>query len=684
MPVINQVGNSLTGLTGTGTFVGANTPTLITPVLGAATGTSLVLSGKLTANNSINGFATTATAAATTTLTVSSAQIQEFTGSTTQTLVMPVTSTLVTGQQYYIINNSSGVVTVQSSGTNTIQAMAANTSLLLTVVNTAVTTAAGWESAYISDTGLAGAVLLTPSGDQTITTGNLSLTTGSYIAGTILPGNLSLTGNTISSTNSNGNISLIPNGTGSCLLNTTTAIIPSGQCLQMASFNNTPFVNAAYNTIQGAGPQTNFYRSRSSTVGSYTTTINGDVIGTMSFFGDDGTQFTASSYIQCQISDVVSTNIVPSGLIFGTSNAGGSRVNALILDKNQVATFTNPIVTSGINDVNGNRSVLFGSVASAVNYVAISNGSTGNSVSIAAQSGTDLDVKLVLSGKASGMVAINSLSSTPFQIASGTTYQHTTNFAFANTAQTRTVTFPDASFTIAQAGANSDITSLTGLNGVIQAPTFINDVNGNHVLGFISQSASSVNYLQVSATNTLIGPQLNAVGTDTDISMYLMPKGSGTVNISVTSNIGLFIRSGTTFQHATQFVFANTAQARTVTFPDADGTVQFQGQSLGATVITAPAASQASALTLGSAYQNPFGYDVVLTVYVAVTAATAGSISVGVGPTNTPTQQNVVTGFTIAALSIIPVTIYLPASYYALLSLTSVTGSISGQQAMPV
>ncbi len=532
MPIINQVGNSLTGLTGTGTFVGANTPTLITPVLGAATGTSVVLSGKLTANYSINGFATTATAGATTTLTVSSAQNQEFTGTLAQTLVVPVTSTLIAGQQYYIINNSSGVVTVQSSGANTIQAMDANTSLFLTVVDTAVTTAAGWESAYIADTGLAGAVLLSPSGDQTITTGNLSLTTGTLIASS--------------------------------------------------------------------------------------------------------------------------------------------------------GTFANPIVTTGINDASGNKTLDLFPVSSAVNYYRITNNNTGNNPIIAAL-GSDTNVSVNLLSKGIAPVILETLgTSNQLYVVSGTTYANTAVLNFPNSVGPFVYTYPAASGTVALAGANTGITSLTGLNGVIQAPTFINDVNGNHVLGFISQGASAVNYIQVSATNTLTGPQLNAAGTDTDISMYLMPKGTGTVNISVTSNIGLFIRSGTTFQHETEFVFANTAQARTVTFPDADGTIQFQGQSLGATVITAPAASAASSLILGTAYQNPFGYDVVLTVYIAVTAATAGTISVGVGPTNTPTQQDVVTGFTIAALSIIPVTIYLPTGYYALLSLTSVTGSISGQQAMPV
>lgn len=137
MATNNQVNVGLSGSTGTGTFVGSTGPTLSLPI----------------ANNFLTSFTTTATAAGTTTLLVSSNGIQEFTGATTQTVVMPVTSTLTLGQQYYIINNSSGVVTVQSSGANTIQAMAAGTSLLLTCILTSGTTAASWQSSYIADGG---------------------------------------------------------------------------------------------------------------------------------------------------------------------------------------------------------------------------------------------------------------------------------------------------------------------------------------------------------------------------------------------------------------------------------------------------------------------------------------------------------------------------------------------------
>ncbi len=98
----------------------------------------------LSANNFLAGYATTATAAATTTLTVASAYQQYFTGITTQTVVLPVTSTLALGQSFWIVNNSTGVVTVQSSGANTVKAMAAGTGLLVTCILTSGTTAASW------------------------------------------------------------------------------------------------------------------------------------------------------------------------------------------------------------------------------------------------------------------------------------------------------------------------------------------------------------------------------------------------------------------------------------------------------------------------------------------------------------------------------------------------------------
>lgn len=112
------------------------------------------INSNLSANNFLASYATTATAAATTTLVVGSQYQQYFTGATTQTVVLPVTSTLVLGQSFLIVNNSSGVVTVQSSGANTVQALAANTWAIVTCILTSGTTAASWNVIYSAESAL--------------------------------------------------------------------------------------------------------------------------------------------------------------------------------------------------------------------------------------------------------------------------------------------------------------------------------------------------------------------------------------------------------------------------------------------------------------------------------------------------------------------------------------------------
>jgi hypothetical protein len=103
----------------------------------------------MSANNFIPSLTSTATAAGTTTLAVGSAHYQAFTGSTTQTVTLPVATTLANGYTFYITNASTGVVTVQTSGTNTIKAMAAGSTLVVYCVNTAGGTGtASWNWLY--------------------------------------------------------------------------------------------------------------------------------------------------------------------------------------------------------------------------------------------------------------------------------------------------------------------------------------------------------------------------------------------------------------------------------------------------------------------------------------------------------------------------------------------------------
>ena len=129
------------------------------------------------------GYATTVSAAGTTTLSSSDNQYQYFTGSTTQTVVLPVTSSLALGQNYVIDNLSTGSITVQSSGANTIATVISNTRATFTVILTSGSTAASWNAkftGYTSNTGTGSNVL------------SVSPTfTGSVVLGTPGSGNLS-------------------------------------------------------------------------------------------------------------------------------------------------------------------------------------------------------------------------------------------------------------------------------------------------------------------------------------------------------------------------------------------------------------------------------------------------------------------------------------------------------------
>lgn len=115
--------------------------------------------------------------------------------------------------------------------------------------------------------------------------------------------------------------------------------------------------------------------------------------------------------------------------------------------------------------------------------------------------------------------------------------------------------------------------------------------------------------------------------------------------------------------------------ANTITFATGDVF------NCGSGIVTTPVSSASSSLSIGTAYRNTTGYDVLIHVYIAVTSATTASILCGTGPTTTPTQQTIVSGLTVAAVTIIPVNVYLPNNYYALISTSgTIVATISGQQ----
>lgn len=137
-----------------------------------------------------SGYTTTATAAGSTALVEGSTYQQFFTGVTTQTIVLPVATTLQLGWAVLIVNNSTGSLTVNSSGGNLVQTVLAGQRALITCIAITGTGAASWSSSVIPNTSSAGSptfvapVLGTPaSGTLTSCTG-LPVATGIANLGT--------------------------------------------------------------------------------------------------------------------------------------------------------------------------------------------------------------------------------------------------------------------------------------------------------------------------------------------------------------------------------------------------------------------------------------------------------------------------------------------------------------------
>lgn len=137
--------------------------------------------------------------------------------------------------------------------------------------------------------------------------------------------------------------------------------------------------------------------------------------------------------------------------------------------------------------------------------------------------------------------------------------------------------------------------NVTGSGGIVLAtsPTIttpridqINDTNGNTML-LLTAVGSAVNYIRVINNTTGNPAYLASFGSDTNVGLNIQTQGTGTVGITANAatNQVAFI-TGVSGVHNTTMNFPGTAAGQTVTWPDATGTVQLQGQSLGVATAT--------------------------------------------------------------------------------------------------
>ena len=126
------------------------------PYSSSATSSSLLqrdINANAFTNNTTRNYTTTVTAVGTTTLTAASSYYQYFTGTTTQTVILPITGTLSTGFEFNIVNTSSGSVTVQSSGLNTVQVILGGSYAIVRCILASGTSETSWSVITSSTTG---------------------------------------------------------------------------------------------------------------------------------------------------------------------------------------------------------------------------------------------------------------------------------------------------------------------------------------------------------------------------------------------------------------------------------------------------------------------------------------------------------------------------------------------------
>jgi hypothetical protein len=176
-------------------------------------------------------------------------------------------------------------------------------------------------------------------------------------------------------------------------------------------------------------------------------------------------------------------------------------------------------------------------------------------------------------------------------------------------------TFTQLGSLFATSGANSNITSLTGITGIIKAPTFIDDINSNHIMKF-SSVGSAVNYLDFQNAQTGNSPVVAAAGTDSDVNLRISGKGSGFVQLYTgltNTTTGFQVLNGTNNQHITTFSMSNTNASRTVTISDMNGTMFLSSKANGTEAANAVTASGTSGVITTSGLTTAGGASYAIT-----------------------------------------------------------------------
>jgi len=187
-------------------------------------------------------------------------------------------------------------------------------------------------------------------------------------------GNINLATNNIITTNTNGDLNLIPNGSGNIKIGNSTWT--PNALLNIAHDNRNAQI--AYGTFENSasGPTTYYFKSRSTTIGSFSAVNNNDILGQSAFYGDDGAAFNEAAVIKVSATAGIASGIIPAKLEIFTTNTVGVTTLALTINSSQVVTLANALPVqsggTGLNSTTINQ-LLYSSGANTIAGLATAN-----------------------------------------------------------------------------------------------------------------------------------------------------------------------------------------------------------------------------------------------------------------------------------------------------------------------
>ncbi len=100
--------------------------------------------------------------------------------------------------------------------------------------------------------------------------------------------------------------------------------------------------------VANAGnPKLFFGKSRGATIGSYTIVQASDTLGSLEFFGSDGSDFSRAAMIAVTVDGTPGANVMPGRIAFYTHNSSGVLTQALDIRADQTATFAKSVSING-------------------------------------------------------------------------------------------------------------------------------------------------------------------------------------------------------------------------------------------------------------------------------------------------------------------------------------------------